>query len=51
MTVALVSILQIDSFGEFLQPDTVNNQIFPQISHGFSDTNPVVRESTVKVTH
>ncbi|XP_052057692.1 N-terminal kinase-like protein isoform X1 [Mytilus californianus] len=39
---------QIDSFGEFLQPDTVNNQIFPQISHGFSDTNPVVRESTVK---
>lgn len=39
---------QIDLFGEFLQPDTVNNQIFPQISSGFTDTNPVVRESTVK---
>ncbi|KAK3092649.1 hypothetical protein FSP39_005381 [Pinctada imbricata] len=39
---------QIDTFIEYLQPDTVNAQIFPHIIHGFTDTNPVVRESTIK---
>lgn len=39
---------QIDTFVEYLQPATVNDKIFPHIIHGFTDTNPVVRESTIK---
>ncbi|XP_048733634.2 N-terminal kinase-like protein isoform X2 [Ostrea edulis] len=39
---------QIDTFVEYLQPATVNDKIFPHIVHGFTDTNPVVRESTIK---
>lgn len=31
-----------------LQASTVNDQIFPQIAHGFMDTNPTIREQTVK---
>jgi SCY1-like protein 1 len=31
-----------------LQAPTVNDQIFPQIAHGFMDTNPTIREQTVK---
>ena len=34
---------------EHLSHSVVNDQIFPNISSGFMDTNPVVRESTVKV--
>jgi SCY1-like protein 1 len=44
-------IWQIDTFVEFLQPATVNDKIFPHIVHGFTDTNPVVRESTIKVRY
>lgn len=32
-----------------LQSSTVNDQIFPQVAHGFMDTNPTIREQTVKV--
>jgi hypothetical protein len=32
-----------------LQAATVNDQIFPQVAHGFMDTNPTIREQTVKV--
>ncbi|CAH1793037.1 unnamed protein product [Owenia fusiformis] len=39
---------QIELFVEHLQSDTVNNQIFPNIAQGFMDSNPVVRESTIK---
>ncbi|XP_022330201.2 N-terminal kinase-like protein isoform X2 [Crassostrea virginica] len=39
---------QIDTFVEYLQPATVNDKIFPHIIHGFTDTNPVVREATIK---
>ncbi|XP_061172561.1 N-terminal kinase-like protein isoform X1 [Saccostrea echinata] len=39
---------QIDTFVEYLQSATVNDKIFPHIIHGFTDTNPVVRESTIK---
>ncbi|KAG8323712.1 N-terminal kinase-like protein [Homalodisca vitripennis] len=31
-----------------LQPSTVNDQIFPQVANGFMDTNPTIREQTVK---
>ncbi|XP_052275886.1 N-terminal kinase-like protein isoform X2 [Dreissena polymorpha] len=39
---------QIDMFVEHLQAQTVNDKIFPNIVSGFLDTNPVVRESTIK---
>ncbi|XP_060081626.1 N-terminal kinase-like protein isoform X2 [Ylistrum balloti] len=39
---------QIESFIDYLQPAVVNDQIFPQISTGFMDTVPAVRESTIK---
>ena len=42
--------LQIDLFVEHLQAPTVNDKIFPNIVSGFMDTNPVVRESTIKVS-
>lgn len=39
----------MDLFIEHLQAQTVNDKIFPNIVSGFMDTNPVVRESTIKV--
>lgn len=36
-------------FCEHLTPAVVNDQIFPHIVHGFMDSNPVVREHTIKV--
>lgn len=32
-----------------LQSSTVNEQIFPHIANGFMDTNPTIREQTIKV--
>lgn len=40
---------QLDSFINHFQPQVVNDQIFPQVAHGFLDTNPTIREQTVKV--
>ena len=40
---------QLDQFIEHLQPSTVNEQIFPHVSIGFSDTLPAMREQTIKV--
>lgn len=40
---------QLEFFIGHLQAATVNDQIFPQIAHGFMDTNPTIREQTVKV--
>ncbi|CAH1637668.1 unnamed protein product [Spodoptera littoralis] len=39
---------QLDQFIMHLQNSTVNDQIFPQVVHGFLDTNPIIREQTVK---
>lgn len=39
---------QIEFFVEHLQTNTVNEQIFPHVTQGFVDTNPIVRESTIK---
>lgn len=39
---------QLDLFINHLQTGVVNDQIFPQIAHGFLDTNPTIREQTVK---
>ncbi|XP_038207052.1 N-terminal kinase-like protein [Zerene cesonia] len=39
---------QLDQFIMHLQNSTVNDQIFPQVIHGFLDTNAVIREQTVK---
>lgn len=40
---------QLELFISHFQPQVVNDQIFPQVSHGFLDTNPTIREQTVKV--
>lgn len=39
---------QLEFFIGHLQAGTVNEQIFPQVAHGFMDTNPTIREQTVK---
>ncbi|XP_054264918.1 N-terminal kinase-like protein isoform X2 [Macrosteles quadrilineatus] len=39
---------QLEHFIDHLQSTTVNDQIFPQIANGFMDTNPTIREQTVK---
>ncbi|XP_045776230.1 N-terminal kinase-like protein isoform X2 [Maniola jurtina] len=39
---------QLDQFIHHLQNSTVNDQIFPQVVHGFLDTNAIIREQTVK---
>ncbi|XP_004523319.1 N-terminal kinase-like protein isoform X1 [Ceratitis capitata] len=39
---------QLDLFIAHLQPQVVNEQIFPQVAHGFLDTNATIREQTVK---
>ncbi|CAH0550341.1 unnamed protein product [Brassicogethes aeneus] len=39
---------QLEYFIGHLQSGTVNDQIFPQVAHGFMDTNPTIREQTVK---
>lgn len=39
---------QLDQYINHLQSATVNEAIFPQVARGFLDTNPTVREQTVK---
>ena len=41
--------LQLENFIDHLQPSTVNDQIFPHVSTGFTDTVPALREQTIKV--
>ena len=41
---------QLELFIAHLQPQVVNDQIFPQVAHGFLDTNATIREQTVKVS-
>ena len=40
---------QIEHLVEHMDPKTVNDQIYPQLASGFLDTNPTIREHTVKV--
>ena len=44
-----VLFIQCEFFIKHIQVTTVNDQIFPQVVHGFMDTNPTVREHTIKV--
>ena len=39
---------QLDRFVDHLQSATVNEAIFPQVARGFLDTNPAIREQTIK---
>ncbi|GLH15166.1 N-terminal kinase-like protein [Gryllus bimaculatus] len=39
---------QLEYFIGHLQASVVNDQIFPQVANGFMDTNPTIREQTVK---
>ncbi|XP_014748887.1 PREDICTED: N-terminal kinase-like protein [Sturnus vulgaris] len=38
----------LEEFIEFLPEATVDSQIFPHVAHGFLDSNPAIREQTVK---
>lgn len=40
---------QMEQFIQYLNEAAVNSQIFPHVVHGFTDTNPAIREQTVKV--
>ena len=40
---------QLEHFSAHLLPVTVNDHIFPHILSGFTDSNPIIREHTVKV--
>ncbi|VDM30604.1 unnamed protein product [Toxocara canis] len=47
--VTRVKLLEkIDEFAAHLTPQVVNEKIYGNIASGFLDTNPAVRESTVK---
>lgn len=46
---APVSPFQMEQFIQYLNEAAVNSQIFPHVVHGFTDTNPAIREQTVKV--
>lgn len=39
---------QMELFIQHCEPPLVNDQIFPQVAQGFLDTNPVIREETIK---
>ncbi|KAG0444698.1 hypothetical protein HPB47_013493, partial [Ixodes persulcatus] len=39
---------QVDQFMDHLSPEVVNQEVFPHVVQGFSDTNPTIREQTVK---
>lgn len=39
---------QVETVAEHMSPQTVNDQVFPQLTTGFLDTNPTIREHTVK---
>ena len=41
----------MEQFIQYLNEAAVNSQIFPHVVHGFTDTNPAIREQTVKVVH
>ena len=40
---------QMESLAEHLDQKTLNDQIFQPLVTGFQDTNPTIREHTVKV--
>lgn len=39
----------MELFINYLQPNIVNEQVFIHVAQGFLDSNPVIREQTVKV--
>lgn len=39
---------QVDQFVDHLEPAVVNREVFPHVVQGFADTNPAIREQTVK---
>lgn len=39
---------QLDRFIDHLQSATVNEAIFPQVANGFLDTNPAIKEETIR---
>lgn len=39
----------MELFINYIQPNIVNEQVFPHVVQGFLDSNPVIREQTVKV--
>lgn len=48
-TINIFFSVQMEQFIQYLNEAAVNSQIFPHVVHGFTDTNPAIREQTVKV--
>uniref|UniRef100_H2ZAN3 N-terminal kinase-like protein n=1 Tax=Ciona savignyi TaxID=51511 RepID=H2ZAN3_CIOSA len=44
----ILLLRQLPLFAEHLQPAVVNAQVFPNMVSGFMDTNPAIREQSVK---
>lgn len=40
---------QMELFVDHLQPKVINDELFMHIAQGFVDSNPTIREQTVKV--
>ena len=40
----------METFINYIQPNVVNDSVFPNVCQGFLDSNPVIREQTVKVS-
>ncbi|CAG0883278.1 unnamed protein product [Darwinula stevensoni] len=47
-TTRLRLLQQLESFVEHLNANVINKEIFPQLINGFMDTNPTIREHTVR---
>jgi len=41
----------MEFFIKHFQKNVVNDQIYPQVAQGFVDSNPTIREQTVKVAN
>lgn len=39
----------METYAEFIPANLINDQIFPNLVQGFLDSNPIIREQTVKV--
>ncbi len=40
----------MELFINYIQTPVVNEQVFPHVAQGFLDSNPLIREQTVKVS-
>ena len=39
----------METYAELIPSNLINEQVFPHLTQGFMDSNPIIREQTVKV--